>query len=286
MTREPARRPVSIVGNPHALPDDLPVMGPLDCATCREELSAELDGEGDPARRPAVRAHLTTCPACARWREQAAVVTRLTRTAPADAGPDLVARVLPAAPRRSRRRVGARVALAAVGAVQLLIGAAALVGLVGHGDGTAMLGGADMAHMGHESAAWNIALGVAFLAGARWTRHLAGLLPVLGVFIVALAVLSGLDLAAGRVEPDRVATHALLLVGFALAVAVARHGSRHDPGPAPRAAGTVADTDSRPGSATADGSAPPAPTSPAPAPRDDLGPVARERPPGRGRDVA
>jgi predicted anti-sigma-YlaC factor YlaD len=284
VNRDHARRLVGVAGNPQTPDDDLSVMGPLDCAACREELSAELDGEGDPARRSAVRAHLDACAACGRWREQAAVVTRLTRTAPAEAGPDLVATVLPAAPTRSRRRVGARAALAGVGVVQLGLGVADLVGLTGHGDGTAMLGGADMAHMGHESAAWNLALGVAFLAGARWTRHLAGLLPALGVFIVALAVLSGLDLAAGRVEPDRVASHAVLLVGFALAVVVARRGPRHDPGPAPRAG---EDTE-EPGPAGASrGRAPLAPTARDDLGRDDLGPVARDRPPGRRRrDVA
>ncbi len=277
MNRDRIRRLPGMVGNPQLIGGDLPVMGPLDCAACREELSAELDGEGDPARRPDVRAHLRTCPDCTAWREQAAVVTRLTRTAPAEAGPDLVARVLPAAPRPSRRHAGARLALAVVGVVQILLGVAALVGLVGHGDGTGMLGGADMAHMGHETAAWNLALGAAFVAGAWWTRHLAGLLPVLGVFIVVLAVLSGLDLAAGRVEPDRVAGHAVLLVGFALSVAVTRSGPRRGHGPAPRAAGTPEH-----GHAVAD-AADPAPL----AARDDLGPVARERPPGPARrDVA
>jgi predicted anti-sigma-YlaC factor YlaD len=275
VNRDPRRHLVSTGGNRRAPAGDLPVMGPRDCAVCREELSAELDGEADPARRPAVRAHLAACPACTRWREQAAVVTRLTRTAPAQAGPDLVARVLPAAPGPSRRQVGARAALAAVGVAQILLGIAALVGLVGHGGGTAMLAGADMAHMGHETAAWNLALGAAFVAGARWTRHLAGLLPVLGVFIVVLAVLSALDLAAGRVEPDRVAGHAVLLVGFALSLTVARHGSRRGPGPAPRAAETPEHApDAAPG---------PVATL-AVAPRDDLGPVARERPPRQ--DVA
>lgn len=276
MTGDDAPRVLRLAGNRRATRDDLPGMRPFDCAACREELSAELDGEGDPARRPAVAAHLAACPACEDWRERAAVVTRLVRTGPAEAGPDLVARVLPAAPRRSRRRAGTRLALAAVGVAQIVLGVAALVGLVGHGDGTAMLGGADMAHMGHEAAAWNLALGAAFLAGARWTRHLAGLLPVLGVFIVALGVLSGLDLAAGRVEPDRVAGHAVLLVGFALAVAVARGNPRPDRGPAPRAA-----QDPEP---TATGSDPTttadAPLTPARR-RDDLGPVAHGHPPGR-----
>jgi hypothetical protein len=76
---------VRLPGNRRGVRDDLSGMGPLDCDACREELSAELDGEGDPARRDAVRAHLAGCPACERWREQAAVVTRLVRTGPAQA---------------------------------------------------------------------------------------------------------------------------------------------------------------------------------------------------------
>ena len=72
------------------------------------------------------------------------------------------------------------------------------------------------------------------------------------------------------------ALHAVLLVGFALSVAVARRAPRRGPGPAPRAAGTPAQ-----GSTAGTGDAP-APL--AVAPRDDLGPVARERTarPGRG----
>jgi predicted anti-sigma-YlaC factor YlaD len=273
-------------GNSRGPAGDLLTMGSLDCTACREELSAELDGEGDPARRPDVRAHLAACADCAEWREQAAVVTRLTRTAPAEAGPDLVAVVLPAAPRPRRWRLGARVALMAVGVGQIVLGVLSLVGVGGHGAGTVMLGGADMAHMSHETAAWNLALGAAFVAGAWWTRHLSGLLPVLGAFIVVLGVLSGLDLAAGRVEPDRVATHALLLVGFALAVLVARAGPVRGPGSAPHAADTGWRPErSRTGSVTA----PARHDDPGPARRDDLGPVARDATHPEGparRDVA
>jgi predicted anti-sigma-YlaC factor YlaD len=95
--------------------------------------------------------------------------------------------------------------------------------------------GAGMAHTTHESAAWNIALGIAFLAGALWSRHLAGLLPALGAFIAVLAVVSGIDLVAGRVDPGRVASHLLLVAGFALGVAVVRTVPRPGRGPTPGA---------------------------------------------------
>jgi predicted anti-sigma-YlaC factor YlaD len=199
----------------------------MTCEECREEISADLDGESDAAGRAALEAHLAGCAACRRWRESAVVVTRSVRTAPADPGPDLVALVLPAAPRHRRGPWVARVGLAVVGVAQLVLGVLALTGTTDHGDG-AMLG-ADLAHMGHESASWNLALGVAFLAGARWVRHVAGLLPVLGAFILVLGALSAVDLAAGRVEPARILAHGLVVVGFALALYLGRQ-----PAPAPR----------------------------------------------------
>ncbi|MCD2189835.1 zf-HC2 domain-containing protein [Actinomycetospora soli] len=201
----------------------------MTCEDCREEISADLDGESDADGRAAVEAHLGTCPGCRAWREGAVVVTRSARTAPADPGPDLVALVLPAAPRRRVGPWAARVGLAAVGVAQLVLGVLALTGTTGHGD-AAMLG-ADVAHMGHESAAWNLALGVAFLAGARWVRHVAGLLPVLGAFILVLGTLSAVDLLAGRVEPARILAHGLVVVGFVLALHLGRR-----PAPAPRPA--------------------------------------------------
>ncbi len=175
-------------GNSRGPVGDLLIMGSLDCTACREELSAELDGEGDPARRPPCAPTSRACASCTEWREQAAVVTRLTRTAPAQAGPDLVAVVLPAAPRpgptAARRAGGAHGGRRRARSCSGCWRSSASTDTAA---GTAMLGGADMAHMSHETAAWNLALGAAFVAGACWTRHLAGLLPVLGVFIVVLA---------------------------------------------------------------------------------------------------
>ena len=253
-------------------------MGSLDCAACREELSADLDGEGDPARRPDVRAHLEACAACTEWREQAAVVTRLTRTAPAEAGPDLVAAVLPAAPRPPRWRLGARVALTVGrGRARSCSGCSRSSASTGHGAGTAMLGGADMAHMGHETAAWNLALGAAFVAGAWWTRHLAGLLPVLGAFIVVLARAQRPRPRgrAGRARPGRDARAA------ARRVRARRRSSR---APAPRADRAPPRAPRTPGGAP---SSPGRRSAPAPARRGDLGPVARDRSGGPARrDVA
>ncbi|HEV7789978.1 MAG TPA: zf-HC2 domain-containing protein [Pseudonocardia sp.] len=274
---------------------DLSNMG---CSTCREHLSADLDGEADPAELPAARAHLAECPECTHWFSDAALVNRLIRTAPADPAPGLTDTALAEAlsqlprPRSPRRRLwnrAARLALGVVGVVQAFVGGVGLVlassggdpdaamagsGAMGHAMmGHAMMGsgvmGADMAHMSHESSAWNLALGVAFLAGAVWTRHLAGTIPVLGSFVVVLTLVSTLDLVSGNVDPARVGSHALVLVGLGLIMLImATRPTEYQPQPV-RAPSPPPWTTRVPGAGAADISPRPAssPTRPDPAAR-------------------
>jgi predicted anti-sigma-YlaC factor YlaD len=196
------------------------------CDRCRELVSARLDGEaGDTGDVPegAVDAHLAGCPDCRAFADRAAMVTRLARTGPAETGPDLTDAVVTASrslrPVVRRRRAGTAVrsGLALVGAGQLALAVAAVAGASGTDHDAMHVGGASVTHAVHETSAWNLAIGIGFLAVA-WAggRLVAGLLPVTGAFVGVLAVLSALDLVAGRVEPDRLATHALVLVGFLL----------------------------------------------------------------------
>ncbi|HEY2205320.1 MAG TPA: hypothetical protein VGH99_12690 [Pseudonocardia sp.] len=208
-----------------------------DCGPCRECLSADLDGEAGTV--PAsVTEHLAGCDACSRWYARVTQVNRLVRTAPAEPGPglsdDQLAGLLdllpppPAAPSRARRlgRPVARVALALVGLAQALLGGLPLlVPGVAAVDPHAAMMGAGMMHMSHEYSAWNLALGVSFLAGAAWTRHLAGVLPVLASFVAVLLVVSGVDLVDGEVDPARVVSHALVVLGLVLVVAIVALGA-------------------------------------------------------------
>jgi predicted anti-sigma-YlaC factor YlaD len=152
--------------------------------------------------------------------------------------PEHLAATLTHLPRPSQRhRVRwhqlARCALAAVGVAQAGLGVMSLVLAGGHAAHSHMAMGAGIAHMSHESSSWNLALGVAFLVGAWWTRHLAGTLPVLASFALVLAVVSAVDLASGAVEPARVTSHLLILVGLGLIVLiVATRPAEPRPGPA------------------------------------------------------
>jgi predicted anti-sigma-YlaC factor YlaD len=200
----------------------------MDCPTFREAVSARLDGEplGMPAHE--LDDHLAGCAACAEWADAAARVTRRARLAAAPPVPDLTAAVLAALPgelpglaaaARSRLLGTAlRLALLAVGVAQA--GLAWPVLASGAGAMSAPV------HMAHESGAWNLAVGAAFLAVAAAPRLAAGALPFLGTLAVLLAPVTVADLGAGHVHVERAVAHLLLLAGVVLVATVAWRGRR------------------------------------------------------------
>jgi predicted anti-sigma-YlaC factor YlaD len=197
-------------------------------------LSAQLDGEDDAGGRAAVDAHLETCVACRGWLDAAARVTRLARTGPAPAlaplAPDAMAAILAAAPGRARARLAMtlRAALGVLGAVQLLLALAQVLAIgdgVGHVHDTTV-DGATPNHLWHESAAWNVAIGAGFLWIALRRTRPNGLVPTLTAFIAVLTLLSVVDVANGRVELVRLISHALILAGYLIILALTRPGLR------------------------------------------------------------
>jgi predicted anti-sigma-YlaC factor YlaD len=195
-------------------------MGVL-CADYREELSARLDGEDDPRARPGVDAHLETCAVCRAWFDDAARITRMARTGPAQRTPDLVDAVgahAPVPPARWLRRV-LRALLVLAGAGQLVLAGVQIVPDGVRDEGAAM-DGASLLHFAHESAAWNLALGVGFLWVAWRVARAPGLVPTLTAFVVVLSALTGLDFAAGHVDLARLSSHALVLIGYAAVLAL------------------------------------------------------------------
>jgi predicted anti-sigma-YlaC factor YlaD len=196
------------------------------CDGYRETLSARLDGEDEPVGPAELDTHLAGCPACRRWLEDAATVNRLARTAPAMTAVDVTEAVLPAAPGRWRGRlaVALRLALGLLGTAQLVLGLLQITTLEG-GEGDAMHGavnGASPGHLWHESAAWNVAVGAAFVWIATRRGRPLGIVPILTVFIGVLVVLSGADALAGRVESLRLASHGFVLVGYLIVLALSR----------------------------------------------------------------
>ena len=204
-------------------------------------VSAQLDGEDDPADRARVDEHLAGCAGCREWLDQAAMVNRLTRTGVVADVPDLSAAILaalpgpPAVANRPPWRIGAGaalyVALAAVGAVQLILGLAQVGGGVGSGHAHAGLD-ATPGHLWHESAAWNVAVGAGFLFIALRRTRPTGLVPMLTAFVGMLLLLSVNDLSAARVDATRLVSHGFVILGYLIVVALSRvtGGSAQPPG--------------------------------------------------------
>ncbi len=205
----------------------------MDCATAREAISANLDGE-DPGVDPvALDEHVSRCAACLTWQDEAAAVTRLVRLEPAAASPDVSARVLAHAPATARpvRLDWPRLALVLTAIAQLSIVVSLLFVPQRMADGMAVQPGS---HLEHEAAAFNFAIAIALLWAAAKPRQARSQLPVLLSFAAVLVGLSVLDLVAGRVGWERLASHLPLLFGLFCAVLVARRDGRR-PWPGNRA---------------------------------------------------
>jgi len=210
------------------------------CERWREMLSAQLDGEDDPTDRVRVDEHLAGCAGCREWLDRAATVNRLTRTGLVADVPDLSAAILaalPPAPAATRPawRIGLPaalyLALALVGAVQLILGLAQVGGAASSGHVHAGLD-ATPGHLWHESTAWNVAVGAGFLFIALRRSRPTGLVPMLTAFVGMLLLLSVNDLSAARVDAARLVSHGFVLVGYLIVVALSRvtGGSARPPG--------------------------------------------------------
>ncbi|MFE6617255.1 zf-HC2 domain-containing protein [Amycolatopsis sp. NPDC057786] len=203
----------------------------MKCETCREALSARLDGETEPAPPEVVDRHVAGCPACRSWLSRAERMHRAMLVRPAPPVPDLTAVILDRTPAPPSEGWPARIALALVAIAQLGLAFAQLLGVEDHtaGHGTESLIG----HLAHESSAWNLAVGVGLGWAAVRTKAASGQLPALTGFVALLLALSAGDLATGQVTAGRVLTHGLVVAGLLLLYVVNRqHRLRNRPSPA------------------------------------------------------
>jgi predicted anti-sigma-YlaC factor YlaD len=189
----------------------------VNCDRYREAASARLDGEPLGLSSTALDEHLASCAACARWLAAVTTIGRSARVGVAPP-PELAGRILEGVVvdgvRSRARRRWLRASLAMVGLLQWAL---AIPGLSGGSVGMAMA-----MHPSHESAAWNIALGASFIAVAVRPDRVAGAIPILGTFLVALTILSLPDLAGGEVPLSRLASHGGVVLGLLLMVLMSR----------------------------------------------------------------
>jgi predicted anti-sigma-YlaC factor YlaD len=198
----------------------------MGCEQVREALSARLDGEDSPHEMTGVDRHVEGCGACRQWYDDAALVTRLTRTAVATDAPvatgaserDLmIEAVLAVAPGPGWARTGRalRIALSVLGFGQFALGIAQVAAL-GMAHGQAPAGGMTSDHLWHESAAWNVAVGAAYMWIAVRRGRPAGVLPIMTAFVAVLVLLSIDDLLTGEVAVSALLTHGFIALGYAI----------------------------------------------------------------------
>jgi predicted anti-sigma-YlaC factor YlaD len=240
----------------------------VDCLTCREALSARMDGEDEPVPAEHTDQHLASCSACRSWQVRVEQTSRTLRVREASPVPDLSAAILDTAvPPEPARGWWARIALIVVAVAQLGLALSQLFGVGGdpHGSG----------HLFNESTAWNLALGVGLLWAAFRSRVTTGLIPVLAGFVLILAPYSVHDLVTGAVAGSRVAEHGLLVLALALLIVINRRYS--DPAPHHGAAldDDTADTDDTLLAGTDDAGTPTTGTAGSPARRHPLRPAGR-----------
>jgi len=189
----------------------------MDCTTCREAISARLDGEtlgtdSELVEAHLVEAHLAGCAACRAYLAKATALQRSLEEWRTEKAPDLTGPILAgigqAAANRDRSwQHDARIALALVGALLALLAYPALV--FGQDLGASV-------HVARELGSFHLALAAGLLVVAWRPERAAGLLPVMAVLAVCLAVTAVLDVVAGRLPALAEAHHLLHLAGLGL----------------------------------------------------------------------
>lgn len=196
----------------------------MKCARYREAASARLDGEPLGLSSSALDHHVASCVDCARWLDSATRLgrsLRVTGVTPPDLADRILGQVVLPAARVGRYRRRLRLALGLLGFVQWTL---ALPALFGDSVGMSMA-----MHASHESAAWNLALGAAFVAVAVKPLRAVGTLPILATFVGVLALLSIPDIASGSVPPQRLASHVGVVLGLILVALMSRSQRLHPP---------------------------------------------------------
>jgi predicted anti-sigma-YlaC factor YlaD len=212
----------------------------VDCQTCREALSARIDGEDEPAPADRTDAHLAGCPSCRAWQERAVASSRTLRVREVTPVPDLTDVIMATAPTPvDTRGWWPRLLLGGVAVAQIGLGLSQMLSL-GATAADARHGGLPVAsHLFNESTAWNLALGVGLFWAVFRPRATAGLIPMLGGFLLVLIAYSTHDLITGAAPLSRVLGHGLLVAGLCLLIVV----NRQSPDRAPHRSATGDDLD-------------------------------------------
>jgi predicted anti-sigma-YlaC factor YlaD len=192
------------------------------CATIREAISAELDGEASPTPHRAVTEHVAQCAACRSFALAAGDLQTVTARAAQMAAPVGTARTVTNALDERGARLATmpvRLGLVAVAAAQLVL---AVPGLIFGSDEGAPI------HVAHEAGAWSLALAVGFLFAAWRPLRAVGMLPFVGALSAGLVLTAAIDLLHGRALAVDESVHLLAVAGTGLLWLLAHPRARRE----------------------------------------------------------
>jgi predicted anti-sigma-YlaC factor YlaD len=216
----------------------------MQCRTCREAISARLDGEDPAVPAERVTRHLDGCASCRSFEAGTQVLRRRTVVRGAEAVPDLTEAVLaradqfglparvapvpaatvaPAAARSTAVAPGAhwsRWALLTLALVQVALSVPSI--LFGH-DATAPV------HIARELGSWYLALSAALVVVAIRPARAAGLLPFAAALAVVMLASAVADVLAGRTAAGSESQHLLEVAAVGLLWIISRRPAEDEP---------------------------------------------------------
>ncbi len=183
------------------------------CESCRDLLSAQLDGEDPGTDSVLAYAHLEECAACQSFANGLTDLHRAIRLRTPEPVPDLTDRVLERVETPNRfHPEWARYALAAV--ALLHIGLAVPELIFGSEPGASV-------QVARELGGWDTAVAVGFLYVVWRPDRAAGLLPFALALAGATAVTATLDVTTGSTRVLHEAPHLVTLAGVVLVAVLA-----------------------------------------------------------------
>jgi predicted anti-sigma-YlaC factor YlaD len=192
------------------------------CSTCREAVSARLDGEDAGVPDDEIDAHLAWCPDCAEWAEAASALARAVERTPAPSVPLNPAVLASLTAPEPERRPG----LLSVGEWRVLLALVAVAQLVVSFPGVLLHDGHASVHFAHELTAWDMSLAAGFLLAVLLPARAWGMLPLAAVLVAAMVGTSALDTISGNALLGREFVHALEVAGLVCLWAIARRAPR------------------------------------------------------------
>jgi predicted anti-sigma-YlaC factor YlaD len=174
----------------------------MECDVARLAISETIDG--DMPISQSVIDHLNRCPACRSWQEAAHQLRRATMH------PVLAGEQSPVAVSRLPERfVLHRWIRFALGWAAVLLIGGNIVAMFSAGSGSAI-------HLERHQAAFDVALGLAFLIVAWRPDRAYGMVPFAVTFVLALSVSAVIDLVNGASTVVRESGHLIELAGLGL----------------------------------------------------------------------